>query len=151
MGLSDVLMGVSVCRNPNIANVFYRLELIEAYGTGLQKIMSAYKGKKYTPKIETSENAFKIILPNINYKAADYKAMGEPYMMVREERTDDFLDAGVQVIFDYLRENRVITRSDVERLMGVSTATAYRYLKRLVENGYLIQRGKGKNVIYMLE
>lgn len=155
VGLNDVLIGVSVCRNPNLANVFYRLELIEAYGTGLQKIMSAYKGRKYTPKIETSENAFKIILPNINYeeaddKAAAYKAGGEPYMMVREEAIQDFLDTGVQVIFDYLRENRVITRSDVERLMGVSTATAYRYLKRLVENGYLIQRGRGKNVIYML-
>ena len=150
VGLNDVLMGVSVCRNPNLANVFYGLELIEAYGTGLQKIMSAYKGKNCTPKIETSENAFKIILPNINYKASDYKATGEPYMMMREEATWDFLDTEEQVILDYLRENRVITRADVEWLIGVSTATAYRYLKRLVENGYLIQRGRGKNVVYML-
>ena len=31
--LDDILTGVSVCRNQNLANVFYRLQLIEAYGT----------------------------------------------------------------------------------------------------------------------
>lgn len=33
--LKDVTMGISVCRNMKLANVFYRLELIEAHGTGL--------------------------------------------------------------------------------------------------------------------
>lgn len=37
IGLDDIMMGVSVCRNQNLANVFYRLRLIEAYGTGIQK------------------------------------------------------------------------------------------------------------------
>ena len=32
--LEDLMMGVSACRNPHLANVFYRLQLIEAYGTG---------------------------------------------------------------------------------------------------------------------
>ena len=41
--LEDVMMGISVCRNKRLANVFYRLELIEAYGTGIQKIMNAYQ------------------------------------------------------------------------------------------------------------
>ena len=64
--LQDVMMGISVCRNVKLANIFYRLELIEAYGTGIQKILGAYEGMSVTPKIETSDNAFKIILPNIN-------------------------------------------------------------------------------------
>ena len=42
MTLQDVMMGISVCRNAKLANVFYRLELIEAYGTGIRKIMEAY-------------------------------------------------------------------------------------------------------------
>ncbi len=37
-------MGISVCRNVKLANVFYRLELIEAYGTGILKIMDACEG-----------------------------------------------------------------------------------------------------------
>ena len=64
--LKDITMGISVCRNVKLANIFYRLELIEAYGTGLVKIMDAYEGTGMMPRIETSNNAFKIILPNLN-------------------------------------------------------------------------------------
>lgn len=69
--LKDVMMGISVCRNVKLANVFYRLKLIEAYGTGILKIMEAYAGTEKTPKIETSDNAFKIILPNLNVQTPD--------------------------------------------------------------------------------
>ena len=48
---------ISVCRNFKLANVFYRLELIEACGTGIIKII-AYEGTGMTPQIETSDNAF---------------------------------------------------------------------------------------------
>lgn len=41
--LEDVMAGISVCRNQELANVFYRLKLIEAYGTGISKIMQAYE------------------------------------------------------------------------------------------------------------
>lgn len=55
VSLKDVTMGISVCRNTKLANAFYRLELIEAWdGTGM------------TPQMETSDNVFKIILPNLN-------------------------------------------------------------------------------------
>jgi len=46
MTLDDILIGVSILRNQNLANVFYRLKLIEAYGTGLPKIMENYEEKK---------------------------------------------------------------------------------------------------------
>ena len=39
MELEDIIVGLSVCRNQNLANVFYRLKLIEAYGTGMRKII----------------------------------------------------------------------------------------------------------------
>ena len=57
VSLKDVTMGISVCRNFKLANVFYRLELIEACGTGIIKII-AYEGTGMTPQIETSDNAF---------------------------------------------------------------------------------------------
>jgi len=34
------MIGVSQCRNEKLANIFYRLKLIEAYGTGISKIMT---------------------------------------------------------------------------------------------------------------
>lgn len=64
--LEDILAGISICRNPDLANIFYRLQLIEAYGTGISKIMKAYEGTNTRPRIETTKNTFKIILPNVN-------------------------------------------------------------------------------------
>ena len=130
IALNDVLLGMSICRNPNLANVFYRLQLIEAYGTGIQKIMNAYKGCKKTPRIETSDNAFKIILPNSNY------------LQTEKENSEE------HVILDYLKQNEIITRSEVEKMLEVGTTTAYRILKRMTENGILTQYGKGKNTKY---
>ena len=66
------MLGLSVCRNPKLAAIFYRLQLIEAYGTGMPKIMKAYAGTGVEPKIEVTNNAFKITLPNRNaVKATD--------------------------------------------------------------------------------
>ena len=61
----DILLGISVCRNPKLANVFYRLELIEAYGTGLLKIQSAYSENSAQPEFIITTNAFKVILPQL--------------------------------------------------------------------------------------
>ena len=41
--LEDIMEGISVCRNQDLANVFYRLHLIEAYGTGIEKIMKQFE------------------------------------------------------------------------------------------------------------
>ncbi len=64
--LEDVMAGLSICRNQNLANVFYRLHLIEAYGTGLRKIMDAYEDLSEKPVISVTKNSFKITLPNVN-------------------------------------------------------------------------------------
>ena len=49
--LEDIQLGISVCRNPKLANIFYRLELIEAYGTGIQKILDSYSGSEFKPQL----------------------------------------------------------------------------------------------------
>lgn len=69
-GLSedDIMLGVSILRNRNLANIFYRLKLIEAYRTGIPKIIESYNEYNVKPKIEISSNDFKITLPNTSKK-----------------------------------------------------------------------------------
>ncbi|MBR2215400.1 MAG: putative DNA binding domain-containing protein [Selenomonadaceae bacterium] len=64
----DIMLGLSVCRNKKLADVFYRLDLIEAYGTGLLKIQNAYKDKDVAPEIIVATNSFKVILPSLTYR-----------------------------------------------------------------------------------
>lgn len=133
--LDDIMLGLSVCRNPKLAAIFYRLQLIEAYGTGIPKIMKAYTGTGLEPKIEVTNNAFKITLPNRNaVKAAD----GVPNKRKSNE----------EKILDLIAQNGYVVRSDVDQLLDVSQTTASRILKRMVTDGLIYQDGRGRKTKY---
>lgn len=138
--LNDVMMGISVCRNVKLANVFYRLELIEAYGTGIQKIMESYSGTGKTPKIETSDNIFKIILPNLNAQAAEGKSD------VIESTDND----NEKTVINLAKQQGTFTRKDIENTLKISSTSCGRLLKQMMDNGQIIKEGKGKNTHYRL-
>lgn len=137
--LKDILMGISVCRNIKLANIFYRLELIEAYGTGILKIMEAYEGTGKEPKIETSDNAFKIILPNLNVHTKQKKPNNAPPKNSEEE-----------AVIALAKEQDTFTRKDVEKALGIGQTTCGRLLRQMIENGQLVQEGRSKNTHYRL-
>ncbi|MDR3905152.1 RNA-binding domain-containing protein [Evtepia sp.] len=136
IALEDILLGLSVCRNPKLAAVFYRLNLIEAYGTGMPKILKAYAGSGVKPKIEVSSNAFKITLPNRNSATRDLTAVSDTTKSKEEQ------------ILAWIEANGHIVRSDVDALLHVSQATANRILKRMVADGLLRQEGRGRGTRY---
>lgn len=143
--LDDLMMGVSVCRNPHLANVFYRLQLIEAYGTGMKKIMGAYANALVQPKIKTTNNAFKIILPNVNFtpKAAEvHKDF--------EKAAELALDSNEEKVLQFLREHLMITRKETQTLLEVSQSTAGRILKAMVDSGRIKQIGGSRTTRYEL-
>lgn len=134
--LDDIMLGLSVCRNPKLAAIFYRLQLIEAYGTGMPKIMNAYTETELKPKIEVSSNAFKITLPNRNTGAN------------HTETLVGTLKSEEKQILDFIGSHGHIVRSDVDRLLDVSQATANRILKRMVAEGLIYQDGNGRKTKY---
>lgn len=138
--LKDVMMGISVCRNVKLANVFYRLELIEAYGTGMLKIQEAYSGTGKEPELETSDNAFKITLPNLNVHTE------------QKEQTTNQPAGNIQerLVIDLAKKQNTFTRKDLEKMLGISQTTCGRLLKRMMESGQIVPEGKGKNTHYRL-
>ena len=54
---------LSVLRNRNLANVFYRLGFVEIFGTGITRIKQVYSEASVKPSFEVSENAIQIVLP----------------------------------------------------------------------------------------
>ena len=129
--VEDILLGLSVCRNPKLAGVFYRLKLIEAYGTGMQRIMKAYQNCSPSPKLEVTRNAFKIVLPNRNYGSTAFSS-----------------DVQEKTILAYLDRHETLVRSEVDQLLGVSQATSSRILKKMLSEGLITQSGKGRNTRY---
>lgn len=136
-------MGVSQSRNPNLASVFYRMRLIESYGTGIGKIERAYKTCPSQPEFETAKGVFRVTLPNRNE---------QPEMDVRvSDKADKDVSLNEQksLILQYARENGSVTRKEVEHLISAGTTKAFRLLKELCEDDKLEQKGSGKLSTYV--
>lgn len=141
----DILLGVSVPRNQHLANVFYRLRLIEAYGTGMLKINECYADFPVKPQIETSNHAFKITLPNTNYVRNQTVASAAD---VSEKQTV-FSDREEAVIRLFDGQDKLV-RKDIQSALQISQATAILLLREMLDKGILERIGTGRYSYYRL-
>ena len=132
--MADVMMGVSFLRNRKLADIFYRLHLIEAYGTGIAKIKKSYGGQRKQPLFECAPNSFKAVLYKI-----------ERALTATTEGSAD-REAEIEKI---VAERGEIVRRDVEKMFNVSPATATRILAKMVDEDKLKRVGDARNVKYM--
>ena len=135
VSLEDVLLGLSICRNRRLANVFYRLKLIEAYGTGLKKIKSAYDGKNGAPEFLAGPSSFKVVLPNMN--------------TLKASRSNSELAPEEGEALHFIKENGETSRSEIQENLGLSASTAIRLVKKLKDCGLIDSVGNGKNTRYV--
>ena len=133
---NDLLLGVSVPRNNHLADIFYRLHLIEAYGTGVPKIMEYYHEYNLKPDIEVSDNAFKITLPNTSYNRS------------AESDFQDVFSYDEQMVLRYLTEHGNVMRKQLVEVTGFSQAKTIRVLNALISKSAIKKIGQGKNTYY---
>ncbi|MCL1791825.1 MAG: putative DNA binding domain-containing protein [Peptococcaceae bacterium] len=131
--VEDIMSGYSACRNSSLAEIFYRLQLIEAYGTGILKIYEAYRTSLAQPKIKVTPNVFKMILPNLNAATA-----------VNETLTQE------ENVMKFVNENGSINRKQAENLLSISQTAAGEVLRKMREHGDLIREGHSRNVRYFV-
>lgn len=133
--LEDIKGGVSQPRNTVIANVFYRLELIESYGTGIQRMLESYAGSGFKPEFAPAPASFVVMLPNRNAE----KNQADDLDLSREEK-----------VLRLLTERGSISRKDVEQLLGCSSFPANQVLKLLFEQGRIAKTGAARGTKYIL-
>ena len=139
INMEDLYNGVSESRNPNLANIFYRLKYVESFGTGIGRIMESYKKYDKEPLISNTQNTFKVTLYNVNYvDKNNIKIL--PTNLTQEEQ-----------IIEYLKKNNKINRLIVEFLLDVSKTRANDILNKMINDNILIQNGTGKNTYYVLK
>jgi ATP-dependent DNA helicase RecG len=136
MSEDDILLGVSILRNKNLANILYRLKWIEAFGTGIQKTIESYAMVSVKPTINISSNAFKITLPNTSIS--------------KKENVVKFAlnESEEKILMMFDRRDRII-RKDVEFELAISQPMAVKLLKSLLDKEVVIRKGQGKNVYYI--
>lgn len=162
----ELLLGVSAVRNPGIANVFYRLKFIEAYGTGIPRIMAAYENSPVKPKIEALENSFLVVLPNRKVPAEiPAKTAGTVAFAVAEETPETVEESQAPrkirlrkklpydrtaELFAELKPGQLLTKESAAPLLHVQPPRAYVILEDLVRAGRLKFRKEGKKNVYFL-
>lgn len=130
---ADLSSHISMPRNKDLANVFFRLELIEAYGTGMARMRESYPNAANSVRISVTPNSFTVVLPNVNAK------------QVKEvlPNTPSAEDAALLAL-----RNGATTRAEVQEALGISQTTAGRLLANLQANNLVTKTGKGKSTRY---
>lgn len=145
ISIKDIFNGVSETRNPNLANIFYRLKYVESFGTGIERIMETYQ-EYYDkrPIFQNTENTFKVILYNINYENEDVINN----FVINEEPVE--LDANL-LLEKYLKKNKVINRASLQEILNISKTSAVNLLNKMIKDGKIMQVVEGKNTFYILK
>lgn len=131
-----MLTGVSVSRNEKLAQIFNRLNIIEAFGTGIPRIYGAYESSVAQPEIPVIDGGFLIRIPNMNYGARRNTTGNKAATQTNEQR---LLAAFSDSSFN---------KEEAADILGISVNGAYKLLRRMTEQGLLSARKEGKQWIY---
>lgn len=145
LSVEDIQSGISQPRNRKLAEIFHRLKLIESYGTGIRRIYKLYENNSVKPRIEVTPNAFKLILPNANYKN-----IIEPIKNIKEQITLK-ITPQMKVVIDYLSEYGEIGEEELQELLNVKRTRAYIIARQMIEQGLIECLGRGANKRYYLK
>lgn len=116
----DPLMVPSTRRNPVLADIFNRLGYMERKGSGFGKIIGGYEfqinyDESKKPSFRSDRYQFTVIMPNLNYD-------------VPQDVPQDLMD--VQII-KLIRNDKKISTEKIADVLGVSTKTVKRHIKKM--------------------
>lgn len=99
---------ISLLRNPIIASVFFRLKIIEKFGSGISRIIDAYNNSITKPSFNIITNSIAITLPLID---------------------NDFLNLNKDelLVYKQLKKNFELRRSEIEIALGYSKSKKQEY------------------------
>jgi len=130
-----MLTGVSVARNEKLAQILYRLNIIEAFGTGIPRIYSAYENFHVKPEIPIVDGGFLIRIPNMNYHT--------PY----ESGNGVANGSNEQRLFTAFPDT-TFSKEDAAKMLNISVSGAYKLLQRMKKQGLLNAQKSGKQWYY---
>ena len=125
--IEDIKLGSSSSRNPNLVNIFHRLNFVEAYGTGIPRMYEEYKTSITIPEIKVAPNSFLVILPKLSLK-----------------------NEYIQII-EYLKQNNQGTREIFESILNLGKSATINILNEMIEKEIIEKVGFSKNIAYKLK
>lgn len=122
---------LSVLRNRDLANVFYRLGFVEIFGTGIIRIKQLYELALVKPDFEVSENAIRIVLPVFEMDL---------------DLTDD-----ERIIYRLLSKTMLKPISEIAPYVPFGKSKTTQLLKKMNKKGIVVVEGKGRGTKYVIK
>ena len=151
----------STRRNPIIADVFARMDLMERRGSGLRKILEAYEveenyKEELKPKFKSTESSFTTILKNLNYVTQNDTQNVTKYITQKDGQSvgqNGGQSVGQKLkpsdrrekIIEIIKNNPKITANDLSKEFKVSERTIERDLKVLTDKKIIKYVGSAKD------
>lgn len=121
---------ISILRNRNLANVFYRLGFVEIFGTGITRIKQLYEQSLKQPAFEVSENTIKVVLP------------------VFEKNLNLTIDE--QKVYQILSKSMLKSISDITPHVAFGKSKTTQLLKEMSKKGIVKIEGRGRGTKYII-
>jgi len=147
----EAMRGHSKLRNRAIANVFSQIGLVEAWGTGLQRIQNA--AGEYGLKVEFVElpesfrvNMYRKVSPSEEKDGGENPMkFGESSVKFGESSVKEELNGTTkQVIIKLIQQNSRVSAAMMAEKLSLSTRALEKNLKALREEGILIRHGSAR-------
>ena len=153
--VDDIQCGVSAMRNRRLAEVLYRLRLVEGYGTGLQTMFASYEYTGREPIIDVAPNSFVAVLPNLNYGMPSEKRASVGAACVRRpvtvvEREITLRGSREDALLDLAEARPDFSRKDAEEYLCAGRDATLAVLNKLVTDGRLAKCGNTRATRYCL-
>lgn len=141
-------------RNPYLADIFHRLQLMERSGSGIKEIMNDYKAsanitEDRLPTFFSDESDFNVTFWNLNYGVtlgSNEESNGESSGEVAEKSNGiGNLNKTEKQIVTIIAENSNITQKDLAIQIGMSEGGVRKAMTKLKKAGIITREGSTKN------
>ena len=122
---------ISNLRNPVLGGVFFRLNLIEMFGTGIRRIKYAYRDSTLKPIFEVYENSIVISLPVTTMN-----------LIMTQDETK---------IYNLLKDGSELSSGEMSKVLGFSRNKVVRVTGSLVNKRYIRVIGSGRGTRYSMQ
>ena len=149
-------------RNPLLADFFSRLGLMERRGSGMRKIIDAYKQYEHlttyhAPEFNSNSSEFHVTLWNLNYveeEESEYLKEKKEFLKGQNEflkEKKEFLKDEKEflkvkrMIYKMVSTNPQITVARMSVTIGLSDRQVRKYIKKMTDLNLIIREGGRKN------
>lgn len=135
--LEEIKDGMTAVRNPQLVHILDKMNYIENYGTGIDRMFDAYSGTGTNPEFKVTPNMFKVIFPNLNYVS------GSKDISRREINETDILNL--------LKVSESLSKSQIQKALNLSDYKARKLLQQLMKENKIRRIGKSIRTRYSID